>query len=328
MNALRFHTQGLAGAARSLHWAELTRHHFGDLELDDTVDGDWPAQLSAFQLGDLRLSLLDTPPHRVVRRAHHREDALDESFKLVLQCRGRARIELGARRVELRPGDWSLYDPRRPYAIEQQGMARFLVVQLPRRLLQGVKVPDLHTGDTPQPGGAGLSALLGQFLGALVGQLPVLGEHAAPVVRDNLLGLLGTLLSEQEAQAPRAAALASVFKLRVQQHVQTHLSDPDLTLDRIAAELRCSKRYLHRVFEDEDCTLDRYIWRERLERARRLLTDPAVAERRPVAEIARLCGFRSDAHFGRQFKAAFGVSPSAWRRQGGHTDMHTLLTSV
>ena len=105
-----------------------------------------------------------------------------------------------------------------------------------------------------------------------------------------------------------------VLKARVKQFVHAHLADPALSLDLIAQQLRCSKRYLHRVFEDEDQTLDRFIWQMRLERCSEALRS-AAGRRISVSEIAFAWGFNSSAHFCRVFKSQYGVSPREFQRR-------------
>jgi AraC-like DNA-binding protein len=79
--------------------------------------------------------------------------------------------------------------------------------------------------------------------------------------------------------------------------------------------MRCSERYLFRVFEDDALSLERTLWQMRLERCRAQLQEargPAS-----VAEIAFANGFRSPAHFSRLFKAETGLSPRAYRQALG-----------
>jgi AraC-like DNA-binding protein len=57
----------------------------------------------------------------------------------------------------------------------------------------------------------------------------------------------------------------------------------------------------------------RAIAQRRLERAMRLLRDPAQAHR-SITAIAFDCGFRDLSHFGRVFTAATEQTPSQWRR--------------
>jgi AraC-like DNA-binding protein len=71
-------------------------------------------------------------------------------------------------------------------------------------------------------------------------------------------------------------------------------------------------RTLHRLFEEEPCTVTGYIRSCRLEGVRRDLADPLLAHRSVAAVAARWC-FTSPAHFTRAFRARYGVNPSAVR---------------
>jgi len=51
----------------------------------------------------------------------------------------------------------------------------------------------------------------------------------------------------------------------------------------------------------------RYLTLRRLEKARGLLI-----QGRPGAQVAAICGFADQSHFGRQFRKAYGLAPMAW----------------
>ena len=72
-------------------------------------------------------------------------------------------------------------------------------------------------------------------------------------------------------------------------------------------------RYANAILASEDTSIMRLIQARRLERCRRALEDPLQAHRR-VSEIAYGWGFSDMTHFGRKFKAAFGVPPSEYRK--------------
>ncbi|HVZ54577.1 MAG TPA: helix-turn-helix domain-containing protein, partial [Pseudolabrys sp.] len=102
----------------------------------------------------------------------------------------------------------------------------------------------------------------------------------------------------------------------IRQYVLAHLSDPDLSIDRIARAMGCSKRYLHQVFAAENVTIERHIWRLRIERCCEALTEQGKPEK-SISAIAFEWGFNSSAHFSRLFKAQVGVAPTAFRRNRG-----------
>ena len=102
-----------------------------------------------------------------------------------------------------------------------------------------------------------------------------------------------------------------------------NLDDPHLSLDRIAAAIGCSKRYLHKLFDGETDTLNAYIWQGRLDRIRQDLANPALGDS-SITEIAFGRGFSSSTHFSRSFRESFGVSPRVYRllMQGSNLYWH------
>ena len=100
--------------------------------------------------------------------------------------------------------------------------------------------------------------------------------------------------------------------LRIKDYINQQLSDPALGPGEIAAAVNISRRYLHKLFEGEHRTVSLYVKELRLERLRRDLLDPRLADR-SVSAIAFGCGFGDLSGFNRSFKDAYGVSPSEMR---------------
>jgi AraC family transcriptional regulator len=99
---------------------------------------------------------------------------------------------------------------------------------------------------------------------------------------------------------------------RVQRHIDEHLDQP-LELADLAAVANFSPYHFHRLFTAwMGETLGEYLRRRRLEvAALRLLSQP----RTPLLQIALMVGFGSNEAFAHAFKARFGCSASAWRKQ-------------
>jgi AraC family transcriptional regulator len=104
---------------------------------------------------------------------------------------------------------------------------------------------------------------------------------------------------------------------RVVDHIDAHLGD-DLDLATLADVAHFSPFHFHRLFTAYmGETLGDYLRRRRLEvAANRLLSQPHVT----VLRIAVSVGFGSQEAFARAFKARFGVSATAWRRENSKRD--------
>ena len=314
MHHTHWSTNRVLACDRAQAWSNITTRYFGRLRVSSLDDGPLDASLDAFDIGSLRMYRIDAPAHQVERDAACGELPCDDFYKLVLQVSGRGIVEQQQRRVVLQPGHWILYDPRAPYTITNPERCTLLVTQVPRTLLPDLRLPGPHAGELGTDNVAGLHGVFGSYLRALSDQLPGLPDGVGQAVSESVMGLLGSTLAETLRRIGDPVPLPSILKMRVRQYVQAHLSDPELSIQRIADALHCSKRYLHRVFEGDDASLERQIWNSRLERCHSALMHEANANR-SAAEIGFAWGFRSGSHFNRLFKQRYGFTPGLLQRR-------------
>ncbi|WP_043686305.1 helix-turn-helix domain-containing protein [Castellaniella defragrans] len=104
--------------------------------------------------------------------------------------------------------------------------------------------------------------------------------------------------------------------LLMEQHVGRALS-----LDELAGKLGISVRHLERLFKESTGQGPQaYARGMRLRLAAWMLTHT----KKTIAAIASECGFSDASHLGREFRATFGMPPSAWRGRAQLPD--TLLS--
>ncbi|MGP3979036.1 helix-turn-helix domain-containing protein [Streptomyces sp. 8N114] len=170
------------------------------------------------------------------------------------------------------------------------------------------------------PGHSGAGALLTQFLTHLTGEADVLRQANGPQLASVLLDLVSALFAHQPPakDLPTPETRRRTLVLRIRAFILQHLADPDLTPRSIAAAHHISTSYLHRLFQQEDDTVASWIRRQRLERARSDLTDPAHRTV-PIYSIAARWGFSRAADFTRAFRTAYGVPPKDYRRHAKST---------
>ena len=81
-------------------------------------------------------------------------------------------------------------------------------------------------------------------------------------------------------------------------------------IDDMAAELSLSRSRLQHLYNDTfGVSISRDLTASRLEKAKDLLKNPEL----PVNEIAALVGYKPPSYFNKQFKAAFGITPTQFR---------------
>ncbi|MGB3500395.1 MAG: AraC family transcriptional regulator [Mesorhizobium sp.] len=110
-----------------------------------------------------------------------------------------------------------------------------------------------------------------------------------------------TMLSGQDDHAIFIAA---------QRFISLHLSETNLTAERIAMALDCSRAHLYRVFAGRGEPIGQVIRTARLDRAARVI---AANPGWPIDRVAALCGFANVSAFIRMFRRHQGITPAMFR---------------
>ncbi|MBD3142176.1 helix-turn-helix domain-containing protein [Microbispora bryophytorum] len=139
-------------------------------------------------------------------------------------------------------------------------------------------------------------------------------EAGAAAIGDSTLHLTRALVASVAAdRAARRTIAEETLLTRVLAYARAHLTDPQLTPQRIAHVHNVSLRTLYRACEDAELSLEKWIIRQRLQGARRDLAASEHAHR-TIAAICRSWGFTSPGYFSRRFHDVYGTTPRQWRR--------------
>lgn len=306
---LRFSTHGIPATNR----LELWEHHNAKalIPLDiRTMDED-PLEAREVSLGygSLRFGGV-TGSAQVVERSErfirqHPTDAIAIFFTL----RGEALFYHRDGHEILKPGQAIICDADRPFMRGFSTGLKEMVLTIPRE-----DYLELSAGEAlPKPRIIGFNQ-----------------DAASNHQMRALAGLVSDTLSGQAAgrQCPEAAVLDLIALLvsgdggrsgagylaAARGHIEAHLSDPELGSSRIAAAIGISERHLSRIFAEAGEPPGAYIREMRLELARSILVDPD-ARSTPVGAVALQVGFASQSYFTRAFRARYGITPLALRRE-------------
>jgi AraC-like DNA-binding protein len=301
---------------RADEWHEVLGSAFAQLAPERLDDREPGGRLAGAQLGPLAAYQVAGTP-QIVRRsttAIHRAAA--DPLKICVQLAGRATVHQDGREIVLEPGQLAIYDTGRPYRLRLEHQWSCAVMAFPRAALD-LRAPIIAAAMThAYPLADGPGAVLASFVTAAVQQRAALYGTAACHLGEAGLHLVAGTLSAAAppgSVAPGDPATAAL-RLRILDYVRGHLADPALSHASVAAAHHMSARTLHRMFEHEASTVTDYIRSRRLAAVLRDLTDPALANRGIAAIAARWC-FTDQAHFTRSFRARYGISPSAARRE-------------
>ena len=290
---------------------EMSRKLFGNIHQRFFHSSEPPrSDISFSSFGVCRLSKISASPHSVTGDKVTSGDE-EDSIKVLVQVSGKSLFRQGSDKIRLRNRSAVLYDPSRPYFLVNTTRVDQLVLQIPRSVLSDRTLSRLATPLPLSHEGTNQSATLTSFIltsaeneAAMSNEMKAsMGLSLACFAQGLICDSFGTAMIETVGTASQM-----LLRERIKDYIRQHLSDPDLSLETIARAMGCSIRYLHRAFEGETMTPQRYIWQSRLDHSRALLVSPSHS-RLSIAEIAYHCGFNSSSHFSRLFRERFELAP-------------------
>ena len=208
----------------------------------------------------------------------------------------------------VKAGDLYLVDYAKPSEV-RRGRHCTVGLTMSRRLARDVLGADIAPRAGMKFAASGLARVLCHHLQATFdeagGMAVAERAAAAKAAKDMALALLqatheGMADPDRFAQGFHRAALGLIDR---------ECGDPNLTPERVAVVLGCSRASLYRAFASHGESVSAAIWQARLERARGMLRSPEGIGLL-VSEIAALSGFREMANFTRMFKRRYGMTPS------------------
>lgn len=301
-----FDSGTLEASLRAEAWHENMGMLF-DLSADDQPC-ELFCEIDAAFLGDTVIGT--THANGQLFERSHRRIAIDRLDHVLLQVfmEGGGTIPGNG---EIVAGDMLIIDLAQPHEMRNTDF-RNLTLVLPRDVhpdLTAILAP-LHDRKLAQTNP--VIRLMTQHLVSLWNALPDMNaDQATGVVHDSLDLLVGGLGREQfsiDASPGTATELNEI----VRRHIDANLAET-LSPASIAAACHISRSQLYRLFEADE-GVARYVWQRRLARAMRLLIMPRNRNQ-TILTIACECGFTSEAHFSRAFRARFGIAPGQARRE-------------
>ncbi|SED10812.1 helix-turn-helix domain-containing protein [Bradyrhizobium erythrophlei] len=281
------------------------------------------AEIKAAKFGNLDLVEFSNSPMQVSHTLAHVERTRPDTVFLCYQLSGSILVVQNAREVNLDAGSLMLLEPRLPYDARFSPNSKTLLIKVPRRELRariGRNRDLIARRVTAERTDDDLALSIAAKLPSLAGRTASITEE---MVGNHVLDLIGLSIARATGSATvRVSNPKAILLGRIRSVVEARLTDPELDGQKIADIVGISVRYANALLAEQDSSLHRLILSRRLVRCRFALEEPSQV-RRTIAEIARGWGFSDMTHFGRCFKAAYGVPPREYQkaavqsRQGG-----------
>jgi AraC family transcriptional activator of tynA and feaB len=295
------------------YWHEIACRDIVRHDCQPRCAATFQAAIQKGALGGIELISFENSPMDVIHDRRHIAQAEAEEIFVCRQLHGELLIEQDGCEATLTPGCLALLDPLRDYRARFTE-CRLLVLKLPRRALEA------RTGKIRQFTARVLkpvepeSKLVSSFVGMLPTYAGQLRAETESVLEKQTIELIAAALRSGVAGEQRELSSASsLVMMNVRAAIESKLNDPRLDSAGVAEKAGVSVRYANAVLAKQGTSIMRLVQERRLIRCRVALADPSQGKR-TISEIAYGWGFSDMTHFARKFKAAYGMSPSDFRR--------------
>lgn len=316
IRAPTFRVDNQFGSKMVSTWQDHLSSTFVELNCADVAFHNFFGEVRSWSRERMQFSTVRSTGQRVWRSRQNIAKSNDDDFLLSLQLYGNGHALQFNRQATQNVGDFTLYETNSPYQLVFEGEFQQLIARIPRSaFMDRIAKPELLAGRL-LPSSTSAVRMASRYLTELAfhsdDMPPPMGSMTSALAFDLIALAFSSTIASQKLLTLESSR--SVLLQRILFFVRDNLSAPELSPTGIAAAHGISVRYLNKLFEDQPESLTRMIWRQRLERCANDLQNFARAAL-TITEIAFSWGFNDSAHFSRSFKAAFGVTPSDYRRR-------------
>lgn len=301
-------TDSVGASDRVDWWRERTATLFGaEYSIDPARETPFSIALEVTQAAPLLIFSCNGSAHRAIRRD---DPGKNPAIVAHLQLQGHCTVRTEGKEALVAPGMLTFNRVSESSDLHFHEGYRQICAVLPESAF-GIESHDWTAlAGTVVPTDSGIAALLADHLRALASHPEVLDQEspAAEIVAYTIGLLRATVRTVGNQATQENRGLQSYHRGRIKRFALAHLHLPGLSVEFVSAALDLSVRYIHRLFEQEDLPLMRWVMKQRLERAREQLAQPDSCYM-SIAQIAYAWGFSDHAHFSRSFRKEFGYSP-------------------
>lgn len=314
--------------------ATLRSMAFGPMQNDLFTSQSSGTQFVAAHVGSVDIYRIESCGRwRGLRRQQHiRRDRVDDFFlEIPLTARMDVRQGSGWRSVE--PGYCTFLSTAHPYEVllrSNTEAPEFSSIHV--RLSGPILRKHFEQIEAAPQQVIKLLPGCGLIMRAMLESVLAEGESLTRDQHGRLADALIALITETAVQAlgdvGRAEGIDHFARLRsrAERYILEHISDPYLSVRKVADHCRVSQRYLQNAFAAAGSTLSSYRRELRLQMCRDSLLSPALRHL-TILDVALRWGFNNPAHFSRVYAHRFGRPPSVDRRSQVLEDK-ALISSV
>lgn len=304
---LLFDTESLPQAQRYAAWRDAICDVYVNVDVAATSPENYRGFIREAKFGEVVMTDILLSEQRIRRNRQHIARLDKDCYYLQLIHSGNLTVLQRGSTLRSNAARGAIFSASELYELQCHGEVRSFYLEIPRddfaSRFDKDRIPVSALINTTQ----GLGRIATDLCASLAAEGSRLDEGVRAGLGDRLMDMLALTLQSAPGDLPSMDG--SVRKARlvsVQNWIETHIGDHDLTLERIAVANGVSLRQLHLLFEGGEMTASEWIWHRRLQLAYDRI---ARGDGRSITTIAYDLGFNSSAHFSTMFRRKYGVSP-------------------
>ena len=304
---LVFSTDQYAQADRYSAWRDAICDVYVHVDVKATDPERYRGFIRETKFGDVALTDILLSEQRIRRNRNHISRLDKECYYIQLIQKGSVSVLQRGETHRSNAARGAIFSATEQYELYPHGEVRSLYLELPRdefaRRFPSERIPVVAAIDTTQ----GLGRIATEFCAALATEAAKVEADSRAQLGNQLMDMLALTLLSGDGDTPALEGAVQQARLRsVQQWIEAHIRDADLSLERVAGANGMSLRYLHLLFERSEMSASEWIWNRRLQLC---YDEIAKSDGRSITSIAFDHGFSSSAHFSTMFRKRYGMTP-------------------
>jgi AraC-like DNA-binding protein len=302
-----FSTDAIAPAKRYSAWRDAICDFYVHVDVKATRTEDYRGFIREGHFGEVVLTDILLSEQRIRRNSGHISRLDKDCYYLQLIHSGNVNVLQRGETHHSNAARGAIFSATEPYELECVGQVRSFYLEMPRdqfaQRFPSERIPVSATINSTR----GMGRIATEFCAMLAAEGSKLEAPARAHLGGQLMDMLAFSLLSDPEDMPAADGSIQQARLRsLQQWIEAHIGDPELSLEKIAAANGMSLRYLHLLFRQCEMSASEWIWNRRLQLC---YDEIAKGDGRSMTSIAFDHGFNSSAHFSTIFRRRYGISP-------------------
>ncbi|MDP0927158.1 helix-turn-helix domain-containing protein [Paracoccus onubensis] len=295
-------------------WRQAVSQAYFSLDVEPHDRERFNGSMSRWRLGSVELSRIHCDGLIYRRHDRHLLEETESSLLIAVPEDDTISFEQCDRRSVCRPGGFLVERSDAPYEYWHTKRNRQWVLKVPTAHLRARLGRSERLGGLTFDGRTGIASFFVSSLHTVIRHIDLIDDVARGAAGTNLTELLGlAIMDDQRVLTSSLSSVRAAHLSRAENFIRENLKDMELSPGKVAEGCGISLRYLQRLFQESDQSIQGYIRERRLNRCNEELR--SLQSSRSISDIAYDWGFSDQAQFSKYYRAKFGETASETRRE-------------